>query len=167
MVVADEEVLDVHALVQEVADELLGSELSDLLGEVDQEAGIDAHEFELVESLLKRVDEQQWEIGLQDLARMVGKGHHGRLCAVPLCLGFEVLQEELMSAVNAIKKTDASGKLAVYMIEFLVYCHFFVQKICFYQKKALSSRREFVIMNSKGWSYSSVGQSSGLIIRWS
>jgi hypothetical protein len=122
-----------HPVVQHAADELCGRELTDLLGEVEQETGVDAGGLEFGETFVEGVDEGQGEGGVDEPTRMINKGN--RACEQAMLSRFpaEVLEQELMTLMNPVEKADTGGKIARNMVKITKNLHFFTKKFGYYE----------------------------------
>ncbi len=93
-------------------------------GKRHQKTCVNIHLSQLVKTLSERIYHLHMVVWLYQLARMVGKRDDGAFHFVFICFSFQMPQQKLVTSMDTIEESYASGELAINMIEILINCHF-------------------------------------------
>lgn len=124
MIIANDKQADMALAIKKILYELTRREQADLLGELHEETGIQARSGQFLHPPFKAVNQQQVVVRLNQLARMVDKGHNGRFQATPSRLITQMTQEKLVATMNSIEESDAGCEITGDIVEIPINCHF-------------------------------------------
>ncbi len=124
MVIANDQDLDMHLNGKNLLYKLTCRHLPYFFSKRHQETSVNIHLGQLVKTLPERIYQLHLVFGVNQLARMVGKSNDGTSYFVFICFSFQMPQKKLVTSMDTIEESYASGELAMNMIEILINCHF-------------------------------------------